>query len=405
MKETLYKTVIESTIKPQKSFKNFKKALADYFDDEEIDPTDPFHISKVRSLIESQPDLLYNSSVFVSEGGNANNDVFLRDTLFSIFKTPRNKLVNYEHDTHGQDSIKNPKGYQVVGHIYDSLVATQAGEMIPEFEIVRNGDSWLADDSPFKGKPVDILVAWVLYQFEFPKLADLIMSKSEESDKGFGVSMEVLFSDYKFRVGHYDATEPFDKDGNELGYLEAKKGSPMGLLLEQYWKKRKPYEGKPVYRIPGGTIFFSGMAITGNKAGERSFNIAVASASGESRIDTIIKAVASKNKGQDFSACEIIDGEPNCECLELTVASQLQELEEVVTEISLKLKGKAYYDDEDEEEDYRSGIRMANKKLNELYENNLDNELSGEEIREYIEEIEGHLYASKNSLDKILKTS
>ena len=55
--------------------------------------------------------------------------------LCSIFKTPRHKLVNYEHDTHAENELKNPNEYKVVGHIYDSALATQDGRVIPEWDI------------------------------------------------------------------------------------------------------------------------------------------------------------------------------------------------------------------------------------------------------------------------------
>src|ERR1035437_6665464 len=45
-----------------------------------------------------QPDLLYITSTFASEGTNKNNDVFLRSTLGRIYQTAKHKFVDYEHD-------------------------------------------------------------------------------------------------------------------------------------------------------------------------------------------------------------------------------------------------------------------------------------------------------------------
>lgn len=325
-----YRTNVDVQVKPSKT--EFAKAIAAYSD---AGSDEQFFVD-LRGLIEKQPDLLYGLSILVSEGSNANDDGFLRRTLADIFKTPRNKFVDFEHDVDALNIFKNPNKYKVVGHIYDSSLTTQDGTIIPDDAVTPDVDGEYFDaESNFRGKPLDITVAWVLYKFQYPELAQMVESRFESNDNAtFGVSMEVLFTDYKYRVGDFSAAESFDFDATTIGATEARKGGPLFDKLEELWKKRFKYNGEKITRILGGEIFFSGMAITKNRANGRSWNLSIANA-GQIFIDTeketmtnkellsLVKSVASKNSSIDLDKCEIVGGKLDCGCnINIGAASQ-----------------------------------------------------------------------------------
>lgn len=238
--------------------------------------------------------------------------------------------------------------------------------------------------------------------------------------------MEVLFSDYKFRVGEFNPDEEFDFDATTVGKIEARKGTPLAEELFDYWRNRRLYNGQPVTRILGGELFFSGMAITGNRANGRSLNSAVASlgedTKKDSQIASIMKAIASKNKEFDMSKCEIIDGQPSCNCLEQSIAAQLNlmlnDLKEITVLATNKRKAVAkdssisetksnMMEDMDEENDddidinqLEDHLKEAQLLLQNLYENNIDNELSSEEIRKYLENIDNILNKTSGLIKK-----
>lgn len=439
-----YKTSFNVQLK--KSAVEFEKAIASYSNA----GSDEAFFYDLRGLIEKQPDLLYGLSILVSEGSNANDDGFLRPILASIFKTPRNKFVDYEHDVDGTNVFKNPTKYKVVGHIYDSSLTTQdnLAVPIPEDLIVQNSDgTWFPPQSSYDGKPLDITVAWVIYKFQYPELAQIVEDRFDAQDnEKFGVSMEVLFTDYKYRVGMYDPAETFDFDAASIGAVEARKGDPLFPKLEELWKKRGRYNGQKVTRILGGEIFFSGMAITKNRANNRSLNLSIASvgqdfiANEEQTVEnkdllSLVKSVASRDSLIDLNTCEIIDGKPSCACIESVASKNLDKIilgidsiradvEEVFRQTeaisnnggSLSCKNaKADMEDYDcpmcnnnqdmddphiisHLNDAQNGLIAAQQKLVNLYENNLDNELSRDEILEFVEQIQNLVTRSESAL-------
>ncbi len=339
MEKVLFKTNIEvpfdikSFVAPAtQDFENYlTKGVASedrYFED-------------LRGFIKKQPDLMYALSILVSEGVNKNSDAFLREVLCKAYQTPRSKFVNYEHDTFGENPKgKNPHKYQIVGNIYDSQLASQVDSTkIPDSDIpsYSDGGNFFPQDSIWFGIPVDILVAWVLYKFEFPDLADEVISCTDDSPDKFGVSMEVLFSNYKFRIGGtFDSTETFDFDGNTTGGLEVKKGHPLADQLQKLWPNGggRVWNGKPVIRILGGELFFSAMAITKNRGNERSYNYSIAndmtnvSELQEEKTDAsaLISAIANKSTF-NFSECKIMEnGKPDCACTAKSIANDMDGL-------------------------------------------------------------------------------
>lgn len=305
-----------------------------------VDQISSNYFQDLRNYFEKQPDLLYGLSVFASEGVNKNRDVFLRDILCRIFKTPRNKFVDWEHDAEGENKGgQNPEGYQIVGHIYDSKLASQiTGSMIPDEDVFVGEDGkYFSKDSQWRGQPLDLLVAWVLYKFQFPELATIVENMTDIDREKFGVSMEILFSDYKFRIGGViDPEESFDFDGNSTGAWEVRKGDKLADTLQKLWieGKGRTWNGRDVVRVLGGDIFFSGMAITRNRANTRSLNLSVGSYiekikkenTQPSELLEFIRAVASKSETFDLATCEIVDGKPSCGCINKAFAAEIDNL-------------------------------------------------------------------------------
>lgn len=339
-KVKFYKTQLDANIKIDKN-DNFRKAISAYIDNTEFAPS-------LREELElKQPDLLYGVSVLVSEGVNKNSDTFLREVLGETYKSPRNKFVDYEHDETGSNKRgNNPGRYHIVGHIYDSVLASQeTGEHIADDQIVFGSDGKLfSSDSKYRDEKLDIIVAWAMYKFEFPELAAEILEKTETVEN-FGVSMEVLFSDYKFRVGKEPGPgEPFDFDGNLIaGVTEYRKGDLIAEMFQEGWNqgKHRSYKGKPVYRIMGGQIFFSGMAITKNRANHRSWNIALGSAREhveENKIkdvalENLLQAIAAKSETFNLDTCEIVNGEPSCACINVAVSDTIEVVEKEINDL------------------------------------------------------------------------
>ena len=322
----------------------FKIAVASYIEDSKDDPES---FRQLSTWVQKQPDLLYALSILVSAGANKNMDGFLVPILCDIYKSPRHKYVDYEHDAEGLNvDGKNPDKYQTVGHIYDSAITLQSGEIIPESEIIKDpqDNKWFLSNSQWRNKPIDIVVAWVVYKFLFPEIAEKIIKYSEIDPITFGVSMEILFNDYKFRVGDFDIFEEFDFDANTIGAIEEKRDTKFGKILESMWKSKLKYKGQSITRILGGDIFFSGMAITSNRANKRSANLSIALSKttasfineqdrNNKELEILLKSVATKNNGFDLSKCNIVDGQPDCDCLKVFLIAELNDLEKQAIDV------------------------------------------------------------------------
>lgn len=443
MSTKLYKTSIPLAARKITEKGSYNKAFSKYISSmanimEKNENVNSDFVEDLRGFMRKQPDLLYGLSILVSEGRNKNGDGFLRPVLAEIFDTPRHKFVDFEHDVEGENPKgKNPEKYQVVGHIYDSQLSLQENfEYIPDHDVYRDLDGkWFPEGSSWRNKPLEIVVAWVLYQFEYPELAQMVRNEfGMQSAFGlesstFGVSMEVLFSDFKYRVGSFDPAEEFDFDATTIGAVEARKGEEFAEELGKLWRRGQQYKGQPITRILGGDIFFSGMAITKNKANPRSWNLSVANKtafeaaeasaqkSGDSHFFSLLRAVAEKSENKfEMDKCEIVNGEPSCACLENALASQVEEVTQKINTLASELEAIAaefdtFEDDEDlffENDEFldgvtrlREGVRQAQKRLRNLFENNLDLELSGEEILEFVQEIEETIRESRVGFAKL----
>ncbi len=430
-----FKTYLDLNIKQRKSG-SLQKAVSNYLAVQDSGDK----IYGPNTIVDKELDLFYGLSILASEGVNKNSDTFLRDILINIFKTPRHKFVDWEHDVQALDKKANPDRYKVIGHIYDSCLATQEGFHIPEYDVFKAMDGkWFPEDSQWRDKALDIIVAWVIYKFEFPEIVDKILKYAEENPDTFGVSMEILFSDYKFRIGGaVDPAESFDFDANSIGIKEVCKGEPLADILQKDWAigKNRTYNGLPVIRILGGNIFFSGMAITENRANKRSWNISLAKDiskefKSQDLID-LVEAVA-KRSNIDMSTCNIVNGEPDCECLEKAISAEVEAFEAALSELEIAIsaakkkkgvkvpgdkstKTKANFDcpycsdeNDDESEDHygyhindlENNLVRAQKKIEDLYKNNIDGDLSQEELKEEVEEIYSILESSQIHIDFI----
>ncbi len=335
-----------------------------------------------------QVDLLYARSIFCSEGTNKRQDGFLRTFLVKNYKSAINKFVDYEHDEHGENKNGvNPDKYHIIGHIYGSYMASQeTGEIIPDEECIIADDGLpFEKDSKWRGVKLDILVDWVLYEFEFPEVADEVRNTESNENTKFGVSMEVYFKDFKMCVGDFDTNETFDYDGKKENRLEAKKGTPIANVLMEFWKKKMTYGGKKIYRILGNEGFFSGMAVTASRANLRSWNIATASDTVdgfvEANIDNkklvdIIKSVASRGQ----FTCELEDGQPNCECVEKAISSELRLFRENITKLTGVLEKIAASDSDDFTEDWKfdEDMELTEEQLERLIEKLEEGEASSD---------------------------
>ena len=343
MKNNLNRATLEVKISADCKVADLQKALSFYVDDSDQ------YATSIRNLIEKQPDLFYGVSVLVSEGTNKNSDVFLRNKLLEIFKSPRHKFIDYEHDEAGNNFVKNPKRYKVIGHIYDSAVSMQeSGEIVPEDQIAKGDDGeYFSWEPAFKNKSIDIVVAWVIYKFLYPELVNYIIEGSTKDPDHFGVSMEILFSDYKFRIGGpVDPTEDFEDDGNQLGYQEVVKGEKLAEMFQKDWQKGKwrTYEGKSVVRVLGGEMFFSGMAITANRANARSWNLSVGSQQleemepqADSEVMGLLHAIANKSEDFEMTTCKIEQDGPDCDCIEKALAAESESIRADIDYISKAL--------------------------------------------------------------------
>lgn len=217
---------------------------------------------------EKQIDLLYCTALYASEGDNKNKDYFLRQTLIGSRKTPIMKFVDFQHNVK-LDAAQSFKGQTIgiCGHIYDAALMLENGDeqiVVAEDKIIaeqKDGQTVYTLDYPNAEKyRLHLLVAFVIYEFEFPDLAvEIKKSVAGDSKVNLSVSMEIMFSDYKLRVGKISPFETFAE--TPKGAEDFFKGNDLVPMLNQIRESGSEYKGKPVVRVMGGENFFSGMGI------------------------------------------------------------------------------------------------------------------------------------------------
>lgn len=246
---------------------------------------------------EQQPNMLYCTALFVTEGRNSNRDYFLRQELIKHRKSPIMQQVNFQHNTRGEFFKGDKIG--ICGHIYDATLMLQKDNeqiLVTEDKIIeekQNGEIRYKLDYPNADQyNLHILVAFVLYSFEFPELAEEVRkSVAGESKMELSVSMEVMFDDYKLRVGAISPLEDFDHTpANAKDYYKDSKMIPM---LNNFRTSGQMYEGKDIVRVIGGNMFFSGMGIVFFPANAYSEILSVKS--GEEDLRRICTPVSDKN--------------------------------------------------------------------------------------------------------------
>jgi len=129
--------------------------------------------------VNKQPDLLYNKAVFVSTGENKNGAYFLPLELYKAKGTIVNKAIDMEHDEQ-----------TIVGHIIDYAFMRYDRTIFNPDSLYKEQGEELFDKSEF-----DIGIVAVMHKLRFPEIAQEIL------DGHYGVSMEVLYSDYNIKVG------------------------------------------------------------------------------------------------------------------------------------------------------------------------------------------------------------
>ena len=249
----------------------FHRATVQLSDLKILETTDALFARSVgfaEGVPKGQLDLLHCTALFVSEGKNNNHDFFLRQAVIASRHTPKLKFVDFQHKTKANESeyFRGEK-IGICGHIYDSTLMLENGKeqiLVDEKKILQkteNGKTVYTLDYPNVEKyTLHLLVAFVIYSFEFPGLAEEIKkSVSGESKLDLRVSMEVLFSDHKYRVGEISPFESFEDV--RAGSQDYYKGDKIEAVLESLRVGKNPYQGKPVYRVIGGEMFFSGMGI------------------------------------------------------------------------------------------------------------------------------------------------
>jgi len=120
-----------------------------------------------------QPDLQYNTAVFVSSGFNLNSAYFMPTELLKARESVSHKPLDFEH-----------RQTEIVGHIYSQVFAKKDRTIFDPVELYNS----VGED--IENMHMDILVAMCLYKALFPELAE------EVSTGKYCVSMECYFRDF-----------------------------------------------------------------------------------------------------------------------------------------------------------------------------------------------------------------
>ncbi len=148
-----------------------------------------------------QRDLLYFKDIFVSQGWNLNDDIFLQEELIKSWDTVTFKPVDWEHDRD-----------RIIGVIYDSYITSKDGEKIPSDALAE-----LKDD-----QEIDIATESVIYKWLFPEEAALVKASADIESDGFNqyaVSMECFFKRYDYGILEGDITKIVERN-EETAFLD-----------------------------------------------------------------------------------------------------------------------------------------------------------------------------------------
>lgn len=221
---------------------------------------------------DKQRDLSYGSCIYVSEGGNDNGAWFFKQELIKARKTPILKPVDIEH---------NPE--VIVGVMYDSAIASQNGEIIPEERIELNLETGIYKLLDKNGNEmndkIDIKTNFVIYKQMFPAIPREI-SKYQLGNKNgrYFVSMEVFYNKFGY---------VFDRD--ESTFIEIKDDLPSRELVSQYEKyvnKIAP-DGRHVSKAYLD-FTFGGVGITETPANKDSYLLDLAKKSNDHKDASVV---------------------------------------------------------------------------------------------------------------------
>lgn len=186
--------------------------------------TDTFNFTRASA---GDEDLYYFKSILVSASWNLNDDVFDPVETWRARKTPKDKLLNVEHD-HSK----------ICGHMVDCYAVKKDGKLI--------SDATKEDDLP---NTFDLIAPSVLYRLLNAKDEKLRIEAAtliDEIEAGkWSVSMECLFDDFDYMI---------KKDGKAAVVKRNSATAHMSKYLRAYGGEGE-YDGYQLGRIPKNIIF------------------------------------------------------------------------------------------------------------------------------------------------------
>jgi hypothetical protein len=193
-----------------------------------------FAMAELDKIPKKQKDLLYFTDIFVSQGWNLNDDIFLKEELINACDTIPLKPVDWDHTRN------------IIGTNYDSYILTKNGEKLTIEEALKYDEE------------IDIASESVVYKWLFPEEASKIQESADIESENFNeyqTSMECYFKNYDYGILRGDETVIMKRDEKTS-------------FLDKYLKVcggRGHYNGEKIGRILRG-IIFGGKGIVKNPA-------------------------------------------------------------------------------------------------------------------------------------------
>ncbi len=272
-------------------------------------------ISKeLKSIIESQPDILSMDAIQVTTGINGNDDVFTKDELWKARKTPFLKPVNWEHETGKEVNDENsPKsvvsGNQIIGATFNCFATDDSGAII-------------ADDASEVPSKFHLVTQDVIWKYNFPKTAARIQDGAK--NKTLFVSMEAWFNDYDYLVGNKivarnEETAFLDNYLRAYGGTGQYSGSKVGRVLRNI-----VFGGKGVVKRPANKESVI-LSVGENKTEELEMpkEVEVAVAATIVDVEPLNKEIAELKRSLE-------NRDKNLETIKKTLASTVDKLAEVL---------------------------------------------------------------------------
>jgi len=147
-----------------------------------------------------QRDLLYFTDIYVSQGWNLNDDIFLKDELLKSWDSVQYKPVDWDHDRD-----------RIIGVVCASYITNKEGDKLTAEEaLAYDGD-------------IDIVSESVVYKWLFPTEAQAVLCSADIDSHDFNkyaVSMECYFSHYDYGFIDGEVTKIVKRD-EKTGHLDS----------------------------------------------------------------------------------------------------------------------------------------------------------------------------------------